>query len=105
MNGYWFSQRYQARKTPSGDRLRCRGQRVQATVRTACHQIAEPGAESAASRRSYPREGRRLFRERPPKARFALDSPLEEAGFEPSVPRQGTAFFTGGNELYPLPIN
>ena len=33
------------------------------------------------------------------------DSPLEEAGFEPSVPRQGTAFFTEGNELYPLPIN
>src|ERR1700738_2090659 len=32
-------------------------------------------------------------------------SPLEEAGFEPSVPRQGTAFFTEGNELYPLPIN
>src|SRR5712672_3475096 len=30
---------------------------------------------------------------------------LEEAGFEPSVPRQGTAFFTEGNELYPLPIN
>jgi hypothetical protein len=32
---------------------------------------------------------------------------LEEAGFEPSVPRQarqGTAFFTEGNELYPLPI-
>src|ERR1700720_1150828 len=24
---------------------------------------------------------------------------LEEAGFEPSVPRQGTAFFTEGNEL------
>ena len=37
--------------------------------------------------------------------RFAQDSPLEEAGFEPSVPRQGTAFFTEGNELYPLPIN
>ena len=37
--------------------------------------------------------------------RFAPDSPLEEAGFEPSVPRQGTAFFTEGNELYPLPIN
>jgi hypothetical protein len=36
---------------------------------------------------------------------FATDSPLEEAGFEPSVPRQGTAFFTEGNELYPLPIN
>jgi hypothetical protein len=33
------------------------------------------------------------------------DSLLEEAGFEPSVPRQGTAFFTEGNELYPLPIN
>jgi hypothetical protein len=36
---------------------------------------------------------------------FAMDSPVEEAGFEPSVPRQGTAFFTEGNELYPLPIN
>jgi len=36
---------------------------------------------------------------------FAADSPLEEGGFEPSVPRQGTAFFTEGNELYPLPIN
>ena len=33
------------------------------------------------------------------------NSPLEEAGFEPSVPRQGAAFFTEGNELYPLPIN
>ena len=32
------------------------------------------------------------------------DSPLEEAGFEPSVPRQGTAFFTEGNELYPYPL-
>ena len=30
---------------------------------------------------------------------------LEEAGFEPSVPPTGTAFFTEGNELYPLPIN
>ena len=36
---------------------------------------------------------------------FAGDSPLEEAGFEPSVPRQGAAFFTEENELYPLPIN
>ena len=36
------------------------------------------------------------------KVRFAADSPLEEAGFEPSVPRQGTAFFTEGNELYPF---
>ena len=36
---------------------------------------------------------------------FAADSPLEEAGFEPSVPRQGTAFLSEGNELYPLPIN
>jgi hypothetical protein len=36
---------------------------------------------------------------------FVADSPLEEAGFEPSVLRQGTAFFTEGNELYPLPIN
>ena len=33
------------------------------------------------------------------------DCLLEDAGFEPSVPRQGTAFFTEGNELYPLPIN
>jgi hypothetical protein len=40
-----------------------------------------------------------------PIIRFAHDSPLEEAGFEPSVPRQGAAFFTEGNELYPLPIN
>ena len=39
------------------------------------------------------------------RGRFAPDSLLEEAGFEPSVPRQGTAFFTEGNELYPLPIN
>jgi hypothetical protein len=31
-------------------------------------------------------------------------SPLEEAGFEPSVPRQGMAFLTEENELYPLPI-
>jgi hypothetical protein len=37
--------------------------------------------------------------------KFVTDSPLEEAGFEPSVPRQGAAFFTEGNELYPLPIN
>jgi hypothetical protein len=37
--------------------------------------------------------------------RFVADSPQEEAGFEPSVPRQGAAFFTEGNELYPLPIN
>jgi alkanesulfonate monooxygenase SsuD/methylene tetrahydromethanopterin reductase-like flavin-dependent oxidoreductase (luciferase family) len=30
---------------------------------------------------------------RPPEeVRFAIDSALEEAGFEPSVPRQGTAF-------------
>jgi hypothetical protein len=35
--------------------------------------------------------------------RFAPDSSLEGDGFEPSVPRQGTAFFTEGNELYPLP--
>ncbi len=39
------------------------------------------------------------------KCRGRADSPLEGDGFEPSVPRQGTAFFTEGNELYPLPIN
>jgi ketosteroid isomerase-like protein len=41
------------------------------------------------------RSGSEAKAERPPKAKFAADSPLEERGFEPSVPRrrsQGSSF-------------
>ncbi len=38
--------------------------------------------------RHQPQAAGPQFCERPPKARFAPDSPLEETGFEPSVPRQ-----------------
>jgi hypothetical protein len=41
----------------------------------------------------------RLLRENAPKVRFAEDSPLEGAGFEPSVPRQRTLFETAPFEL------
>ena len=37
-----------------------------------------------------------------PKVKFALDSPLEEAGFEPSVPRQKDNAFGAPHLIFDL---
>jgi hypothetical protein len=63
-----------------------------AIAQVRCH--GSPPTNNAANQYEI---GVRLLRDRG----FA-DSSLEEAGFEPSVPRQGTAFFTEGKRALSL---